>query len=128
MTSVIRSIHSSRIKIAQGHLESTQENIVESLLSNKTVFDGEVIHSFEDALQSVWAVDSNAESIDAELKKIACGESDSLDALKRILILATDEYAEKITEKVALYDLEVGINHFVESLDTNEFKSLRGLI
>jgi hypothetical protein len=128
MNSVIRSIRTPRIRIAQGHLESTQENITEALLSNKSVFDGEATHSFEDALQYLWASDSRAESIDAELRKIASGESESLDPLKKILTHATDKYAEKIAEKVALHDLEVGINHFVESLDTDEFQSLRGTI
>lgn len=128
MNTVIRSIRSPRIEITSDRFESTQKKITTALLSDKTVFDGEATHSFEDALQSVWASDSDAEMIDAELKSIALGKSETLDALKEILTSATDKYAEKIAEKVALHNLESGINHFVENLDNDEFQSLRGRV
>ena len=99
-----------------------------ALLSDQTVFDGKATHSFEDALQCVWASDLSAELIDAELKNIALGNSKTLDALKEILTSATDKYAEKIAEKVALHNLEDGINTFVENLDADEFQNLRGRI
>lgn len=128
MDNVIRSIRSPRTVITQDRLESTQEKINSSLLSGESVFDGEATHSFEDALQSVWANDSSAELIDAELKNIALGKSETIDALKEILTNATETYAEKIAEKVALYNLEDGINHFVENLDADEFQNLRGCV
>jgi hypothetical protein len=128
MNSVIRSIRTPRTSMTSDRIETTQKKITVALLSNESVFDGEATHTFEDALQYLWASDSSAESIDAELKKIACGESDSLDPLKKILTHATDKYAEKIAEKVALHDLEDGINTFVESLDAEEFQSFRGRV
>lgn len=128
MNSVIRSIRTPRIEITSDRLESTQKKITMALLSDKTVFDGEATHSFEDALQSIWANDSSAELIDAELKNIALGKSETIDALKEILTSATENYAEKIAEKVALYNLEDGINYFVENLDVEEFQSLRGRV
>ena len=99
-----------------------------ALLSDQSVFDGKATHSFEDALQCVWASDSSAELIDAELKNIALGKSKTLDALKEILTSTTDKYAEQIAEKVALHNINDGINNFVENLDVEEFQSLRGRV
>lgn len=127
MNTVIRSIRTAR-HVSADQFERAQEEVATKLLSGESVFDGEENHSFEDALQFVWESDSSAELIDAELKKIALGESTTLAALKEILNNATDKYAEKIAEKVALHNIESGINNFVESLDIEEFQNLRGRV
>lgn len=127
MNTVIHSIRTPR-RTSDEQIEKAEKQIVAALLSDDSIFDGEATHSFEDALQSVWANDSSAELIDAELKNIALGKSETIDALKEILTNATETYAEKIAEKVALHNLEDGINHFVENLDVEEFQNLRGRI
>jgi hypothetical protein len=127
MDTIIRSIRTPR-RVSSDQFERAQEEVATKLLSGESVFDGEATHSFEDALQFVWASDSSAELIDAELKNIALGNSKTLDALKEILTSTTDKYAEKIAEKVALHNLEDGINTFVENLDVEEFQNLRGRV
>lgn len=127
MTTIIRSIRTPR-HVSADQFERAQEEVATKLLSGESVFDGEENHSFEDALQFVWESDSSAELIDAELKKIAFGQSQDIGALKEILTTATENYAEKIAEKVALHNIEDGINTFVENLDVEEFQNLRGRV
>jgi hypothetical protein len=127
MNTVIRSIRTPR-RISDDQINEAKEQIVNALLSDESVFDGEATHSFEDALQFIWAVESSAELIDAELKNIALGKSETIDALKEILTTATENYAEKIAEKVALNNIEDGINHFVENLDVEELQNFRGRV
>jgi hypothetical protein len=129
MDLVIRSIRTQRPLIASSdQIEVTEGEIVKALLSKESVFDGETNHTFEDVLQSIWAVDSDAEVIDAELRNIAMGDSDSIGKIKTILTTAAEVYAQQIAKKVVEHRRRESIEHFVENTDFEEFQKVRGCL
>lgn len=129
MNSTIQSIRTSRPVVAsEERLNEIEGEIVESLLSKKTVFDGELKHTFQDVLQSIWSTDTGSEAIDAELKNIAMGDSDSIRIIQNILTTAAEAYAQSISVKVAEHRFKEAADNFIASINTNEFQELRGRI
>jgi hypothetical protein len=129
MDTVIRSIRTPQHFIAAGdRLESTESEIIKALLSKDSVFDGETHHTFEDVLQSVWSVDSDAEQIDAELKNIAMGDSSSIENIQNILTIAAEKYAVSISKKVIEYRVKEDAADYIASMNTDEFQNIRGYV
>lgn len=129
MNSVIRSIRKPHQAIAtQDRLEAAESDITKALLSKNSVFDGETNHSFEDVLQSIWSVDSDAEQIDTELKNIALGDSDSLITIQNILTTAAEKYAQRIALKVVEHRLQESTADYLSSTNTHEVDQVRGCV
>lgn len=129
MDFIIRSIRTLRPLIATSdQIEVTEGEIVKALLSKESVFDGETNHSYEDVLQSIWAVDSDAEAIDAELRNIAMGDSDSIGEIKTILTTAAEVYAQSISKKVTEYRIKDSAAEYLSSTNNDDFQALRGCL
>lgn len=129
MNSVIQSIRTRQPLIATPEcLEKIEGEVVKALLSKESIFDGETKHTFEDVLQSIWSTDTGAELIDAELKNIAMGDSDSSCKIKEILTTAAEEYAQTISLKIAKYRFKDAVDNFIASINPDEFQAVRGFL
>lgn len=114
----------SKHKTTSGLVDHAHSAACDDLLNDKSIFDGEATHTFEDALEYLWSNEDFTDAVINEFKRAAKKSDGSV--LSVVINDAVSAYVATFAEKLAKKNLSDSVQSHIENLADEKNNVFRG--